>query len=399
MMSTSNPRRLYFLLESLRSAALGTVLPVFALYYRHFEISLFQIAVLAAIFEATILIFEVPSGIWADRYSRRMAMIVSEVCLAIGGLIFFGLPGLWFFIFGEIFQGVGEAFGSGSLEAWIVDELQIGDSRRATESLFANALRWKTLSMLAGAIFAGILGAHFLRWVWLPFVVLHTIGIIASIRMKDTTTFSQSSPPEKASVRRIVSSGIQRLKESIVLKVLVGFGLVCAFAEEGIDEFWQVHFDEMLHVPVSWFGVFVALPALLIFLFAPRVTEFMGRRLSSGWSISFFQLLLAGSIFGMALLGNFPAAVCLGGILVFQDLKKPIVSAWANEHILSEHRAGMLSFLNMVSSAGEVGASLVFGYLAGRLGLNVVFLLAGFSSILAIGFLFAGWDDHQRRGS
>ena len=46
--------------------------------------------------------------------------------------------------------------------------------------------------------------------------------------------------------------------------------------------------------------------------------------------------------------------------------------------------------MNMVSSVGEVGAGLIFGYLAGRLGLQLVFLLAGLLSVLAVIFLTAG---------
>ena len=99
---------------------------------------------------------------------------------------------------------------------------------------------------------------------------------------------------------------------------------------------------------------------------------------------------------GMATLGQLPAAVCLGAIFVLRDLKKPIVSAWANRHIHSTHRAGMLSFLNMVSSAGEVGAGLIFGYLAGRLGLQFVFLLAGVLSVLVVIVLASGRETTSK---
>ena len=390
MFSRNNPRQLYLVLESMRSAALGTILPVFALYYRSFDISLFQIAMLAAIFEATILVWEVPSGIWADRISRRSAVIFSEICLTVGGLLFVGLPGLWFFIIAEIMQGMGEAFGSGSLEAWVVDELQIGEKRRETESLFALALRWKTIAMLAGAVLGGVLGAGNLRWVWAPFAGLHICGLFLSLNMKEVHFDNLIPTVEKAKTRQIIASGVKRLRQSAVLKILVGFGFVCAFAEEGIDEFWQVHLHETVHVPIVWFGMLVAVPALLIFLFAPRVIGFMGRRLPSALSILIFQVGLVAGVFGFAVFRSLPVIFCLGAVFVLVDLKKPLVSAWANEQIATEHRASMLSFLNMVSSAGEAGAGLAFGYLAMLLGLHYVFILAGCVSLIAVFMLFAG---------
>jgi DHA3 family tetracycline resistance protein-like MFS transporter len=388
-----NPRGSYIILESLRAAALGTILPVFALYYRHFEISLLQIAVLAAVFEATILLFEVPSGIWADRFSRRSAIIVSEVFLTIGGVIFVGWPGLWFFIIGEIMQGIGEACGSGSLEAWVVDELQIGDQRAACESLFASALRWKTIAMLGGAFLAGFWGAASLRWAWLPFVILHAGGACLSLSIRETRFPGGEVASAQSQTCRIISSGIDRLKHSLVLQILVGFGLICAFAEEGIDEFWQVHLDETLHVPVVWFGLVVAVPGILIFLLAPRMIGFLSRRLPPALAIMVFQILLAGGVFGFAVLGPLPAVFSLGAVFMLVELKRPLVSAWANRQLAGEHRAGVLSFLNMLASAGEVAASLVFGLLAGLLGLSIVFILAGGVSLVAILILFRG---HRR---
>lgn len=388
MLLRYNPRRFYLVLESVRSAALGTVLPIFALYYRHFEISLFQIAVLAAIFEVTILLWEVPSGVWADRFSRRSAIIISECGLAIGGLLLVGLPGLWVFVVAEMILGIGEAFGSGSVEAWVVDELQIGDDRRATESLFAAALRWKTIAMLGGAVFAGVVGAANLRWVWVPFAILHVGGLVLSLSIHEARPGNRGLSPDKPRTRQIVTSGVNRLRQSIVLKILIGFGLVCAFAEEGIDQFWQVQANESLHIPVLWFGILVAIPSLFIFLFAPRVITSMGRRLPPIISISIFQAGLAAGVFGFAMFGPLPAVFCLGAVFVFVDLKKPVISAWANEQIVSEHRAAMLSFLNMVSSAGEVAASLAFGYLAGLLGLGAVFILAGCVSLAAMFLLY-----------
>jgi len=393
----SDPRRLYLLLETLRSAALGSILPVFALYYRHFEIPIFQIAVLAAVFEATILLFEIPTGIWADRFSRRSAMIISESCLMAAGVLFFGLPGLLIFIIAEIIQGIGEAFGSGSLEGWVVDELHIGADRRATESLFAGALRWKTTAVLVGSLSAGLLGANYLRWAWLPFAALHCLALIVSLSMREHRPVAGRE--NELSIKNIVASGIRRLTASTTLKILVVFGIVTAFAEEGIDQFWQVYFNESLHIPVASFGLLAAIPALIVFLFAPRIIETLGRRFSPGISIASVQLFLAGGILGIALFGRFPAAMCLGAVFVLRDLKKPIIAAWANRHILSEHRAGMLSFLNLVLSVGEVGAGLVFGLLAARWGLHPVYLTAGLVSLIAVAIvMFRGAANQPEQG-
>lgn len=387
-MLRQSPRRLYLLLEVVRSTAMGSILPVFAVYYRHFDISLVQIALLAAVFEATILICEIPTGIWADRVSRRSAIVLSEICLTLGGVLFVGWPGLWIFIIAEIIQGFGEACGSGSLEAWVVDELQIAAGRKQSEALFAAALRWKTGGLLIGSLAAGGICAWNVRWVWVPFVLCHLLGMLAALAMKEDRPVMSRPLAGKLSTRQIIASGINRLKQSVLLQVLVGFGLLCAFAEEGLDQYWQVYAAESLSLPTFWFGVVVAVPAVFIFLFAPRIIGRLGRRLSPAGSIALLQIGVVAGIAGLAMLGSMPAVCCLAAVFIFVDLKKPIIAAWANRHLDSEHRAGMLSFLNMVSSVGEAGAGLTFGCLAGQAGLRAVFLAAAVVSLTATTLLF-----------
>jgi hypothetical protein len=54
--------QLYFLYSTCFAAAFGTILPLFAIYFRHAGLSLFQLALLAFIFEGTILLLELPTG-------------------------------------------------------------------------------------------------------------------------------------------------------------------------------------------------------------------------------------------------------------------------------------------------------------------------------------------------
>ena len=62
---------LFYVLESQAALFGGLILPVYVLYFRLYDISLLQVAILAAVFEATVLIFELPTGILADRHGRR----------------------------------------------------------------------------------------------------------------------------------------------------------------------------------------------------------------------------------------------------------------------------------------------------------------------------------------
>ncbi|KPJ62813.1 hypothetical protein AMJ44_15130 [candidate division WOR-1 bacterium DG_54_3] len=86
--------RVYSIVRFLTSFALGTILPVYVLYFRHYQINLFQIAMLAAIFEASIFrhllhLLSNPFGIYYRRdieWTGRDLKIRSSGSL-VGGLI------------------------------------------------------------------------------------------------------------------------------------------------------------------------------------------------------------------------------------------------------------------------------------------------------------------------
>ncbi len=380
-------RTKYIIIDALRAAALGSVLPAFALYYRHHDVTLFQIAILAAAFEGSILLMELPSGIWADRVSRRAAMIISQCLLITAGVLFISFPGFWPFLVAEMIMGWGEAFGSGALDAWVVDEEQIGRDSARMESLFTAALRWKTLALVSGALGAGALAAHYLDWVWVPFTILSCLALLIVLLSPEHRGSSPQSTVHGQSLPVSLQSGMRVLKENTVIRVLILFGFLSAFAEEGVDEFWQVHLDEVLEIPVAWFGVIVAVPAIVVFVFAPHIISRLRRRLSPGRAIGLLQFVYSLCIVGFAVLAGFWSPLFLMGVFLLAEIRKPILAAWTNEQIESVHRAGFLSFLNLVSSGGESIAGLCFGLFAGLLSLPLVFLGAGFIALLAAGII------------
>ena len=96
--------KIYCIIQFLSSFAFGAIIPVYVLYYRHFDLNLFQIALVAAVFEASILIFEMPTGLIADIYGRKISVILSvrwvlsllismifaPFCLATDGIVLTG---------------------------------------------------------------------------------------------------------------------------------------------------------------------------------------------------------------------------------------------------------------------------------------------------------------------
>jgi len=102
----------------------------------------------------SVMIFEVPSGIFCDAKGRRMSFQLGMIFTFIGtSLLFFSS----FFILcvGFSLHGIGRAFGSGSLDALLIEEAQ-DSGGNLEDSVFALEVT-SSLSLAIGALLGGYL--------------------------------------------------------------------------------------------------------------------------------------------------------------------------------------------------------------------------------------------------
>ena len=77
-MRRADPTRLYYALTFLQATAVGWV--VFDLFLvRVLQLSPLQLILMGTVMEATVFVFEFPTGVVADTYSRRLSLIVGFV--------------------------------------------------------------------------------------------------------------------------------------------------------------------------------------------------------------------------------------------------------------------------------------------------------------------------------
>lgn len=83
-----------------------------------------EIATLISAWCATTIILEVPSGVLADRHSRKAIMVFGAVLRAGGYTCWALFPEFWGFLVGFVLWGIEGALGSGAFEALVYDELK-----------------------------------------------------------------------------------------------------------------------------------------------------------------------------------------------------------------------------------------------------------------------------------
>jgi len=370
---------IFLITEAILAAAGGFILPIYVLYFRQYQITIFQVALLAVIFEASILIFEIPTGLLADRFGRKMSVIIGFLLFGLSGLVFILQRNLGGFITGEILLGLGEAFISGAGEALAVDSISTDQDSAKLSKLFIWRSRVRIVMTSFFMLMAGYLYTMNMSITFYPILIGGCLGAIGA-------SFYARVQPEKGTEPHRFFEPLKSLFHQITLsgslKVIFLASLVANFSFEGVDQYWQILCSEFFDINIKAFGFITAAGALIAFFLVGPIV----RRTAGGISSALLILLIAGvNISSLPHVPRIILPVMLVMYFICKELVSPLFSISINSIIPDAGRATFLSGYNLTCSIGEVGAGLIIGVMASELGIPAVFVLSG--SLLVI-FIF-----------
>ncbi|MDN0196273.1 MFS transporter [Streptomyces sp. S.PNR 29] len=132
--------------------------PVYTLLFSDTGLTVWQISSLFALWSLTSLVVEVPSGAWADTFSRRSLLCAGPLLTAAGFALWVLVPAYEAFAIGFVLWGAGESLGSGALEALVHDELD----RLGAADRYARVMgRTRAAGLLAVMASMGLAGPVF----------------------------------------------------------------------------------------------------------------------------------------------------------------------------------------------------------------------------------------------
>ncbi|TQM14493.1 MFS transporter [Pseudonocardia kunmingensis] len=204
--------------------------PVEKLFMNEIGFTAASIGLMAAAYAAVVPLLEVPSGILADRWSRRGVLVVSSAALTVSAL-FGGLShDVPTYVLSALVLGVFFAMSSGTLDSVVYDTVleETGDSaafeRQLGHSRLVNSAAMVLSSLLGGGL-AALLGTRATYLLTVPVAVL---SIVALLRFTEPTLHRPAEPtPLRAHLaltyRALARRG--RLLPIVTLSVLAGLVL------------------------------------------------------------------------------------------------------------------------------------------------------------------------------
>ncbi|MEV7332239.1 MFS transporter [Micromonospora sp. NPDC093244] len=127
--------------------------PLYVVFFADTGLSVGQISSLFVLWSAAGILFEVPSGAWADVVSRRLLLCLAPLVTAGGYALWVLLPSYPAFAVGFLLWGAGGALVSGALEALVWTELD----RLGAADRYARVLGRARTAGVLGVVLSGVL--------------------------------------------------------------------------------------------------------------------------------------------------------------------------------------------------------------------------------------------------
>jgi MFS transporter, DHA3 family, tetracycline resistance protein len=360
-----------------------------------------QLVLVGTALETSYFLWEIPTGVLADTFSRRMSVIAGTAIIGIAWMGQ-GLVPLFIAIAGfEILRGLGEALIHGATEAWIAGE--VGD-----DGLDALFLRETQLTQIAGFIGLpiGVLLATFdLR---IPIVLGGALGLGLAVLL--VLVMPERHHPRRDAARSwratvgTARRGLWAVRSSSLLVALLFAEFFWGAASEGADRLSDPHllidlqFPPFGITPVVAFGALSLAGTIVVIItahFTRRLVRGLDERVVSR-SLVALQLV---RVVGRAAFAVAPIwAIALVPYFLESAIRAsfyPLFNAWLIRRTDEDIRATVLSTTSVSNALGQVSGGPVSGAIGNLHGIPAALLSS--AALLFPGALFFARATGLRR--
>jgi len=339
----------------------------------------FQLVFVGTVLEVSYFLLEIPTGVVADVYSRRLSILIGFLLAGLG----FALTGVTtsyhVILLCQVIWGGGYTFLSGAIEAWIADELiYTGDvadgeetasvpGKETLSQVYLRGSQLYNIGALMGIGVGALLAQIHLAWPLLAGGALFLLLALGVAFFMPEQGFTRTPAAERESWGQLFAVAQQGLRvvrgQPILLTMLVITAFVGAWSES-FDRLWTKHLIDNFVLPtlggldwVVWFGIMQAVGMVISLGLAEwlrRTLDVANPRLLIGTLMAMNGLLLLGALL-FAVAGNFLFALSAFWLVgAMRAAIGPLFSGWINQFIDAKIRATVLSIHGQSDAIGQV---------------------------------------------
>lgn len=352
--------------------SMATVLSI-VYHLKVVKLNAFQLVLVGTVLETACFLFEIPTGVVADLYSRRRSVLIGIFLYGIGFLMEGALPWFGTVLLAQVVWGCGDTFITGALEAWIASE----EAGKPMDKVFMRGSQLGQLGGIVGVVMGTLLGNFNLQ---MPIVLAGILCLLFGLmllRIMPETNFLPALEGRQGLLRdfaNLFKLNLSFVKGAPVLLALLAITLCGGLASEGFDRLSTAHFLEDTVMPdvgplnsVTWFGVISLVGSGLGILASQLLINRMEKKgtvrrtslvmfASAGYILCLVLFATSRSFWFMLLV------FLLAGLM--RTIKEPVLAAWMNDHVEERMRATVFSTNGQLDSFGQIIGGPIVGLIA-----------------------------------
>jgi len=318
-------------------------IPIMVPFLSNLGLSMQEILMLESGFAAMLVLFEIPSGYFADLYGRKKSLIIGSLLDFLGMTIFIFSSSFEGFFIGEIILGIGSSFCSGAEEALIYETLLEVKENSRYKKIQGNMYFYARIASTFSSITGALLAAVFLR---LPFY-----ATLVPWALWVGINFTLVEPKEHKKSFEKWGHFVKICKESFVDNKKLRYFLIYSAIPPGffMMSFWLYQrYMGFVELPIFYFGFVIA--AMNIFSgLGSKYAKEIEEKLTPKISLIIIPVLsvIVWSVFaGVKSLWILPLVLVTGPLWGFVGV---IINDFIHKIVSSDRRATVLSIRSFLS--------------------------------------------------
>ncbi len=354
-------------------------------------VSLTNVVIAQSVFSATVLLSEVPTGVVADKFSRKLSLSLGYLTSALGLLALIISPTTAGLYLMNVIRGFGHSLVSGANEALLFEasEREGLNYKKQSSAVLSNGVA----GLLVAGLITAVVYGEYNSASFVP-LILATAVLQVGISTYSLFLFDKRDKYENDSVLEqeqkmwsMLKETFHLMKNNTTIFALTMIGLLTICNEYFLYGTYGPHFEN-LNVNNFWVGA--AFSAGLFINFVLQRHVYVLERYFTFEKA--FAIIKIGSIAGYLGLA-FATQNSLVVILVIStiglfNLERPLISDYANQELDNKTRATVLSGMSLASRLTRMIMTIFLGFVVAGGSLQPGYFVQGSFMLIGLGISY-----------
>lgn len=352
--------------------------PYMIIYFQNnFGFNLINIATYMVVFTTTVVIFEIPSGFFADKFGRKYSLIIAVFSQIMAFTIFYFGTNMYVIFLAGFFEGLSQSLISGADSALLYDSLLDMKQEAKYKFVDGRAKFYQETGVITAVLLGSLLVVFGIKTLILISIIIKIIQLLFTFRFIEPKHHKTIATPNVIKIFK------ESFKDNKLRNLFIYSAIVQGFSNT-LYMIYQPYFSETgltlqsFGLIFAYFSIFTAIGAHQ----AHRIEKYLGIKKS--------LILIPVLIFISYIFSGYYFFIFGFIFFAFREFARgytpPVIGDYLNRLIKSDVRATVLSINGIFARAGYGIISFSFGVYADLFSIREGLLIFGACLLFAILF-------------